>query len=123
MTVTVREQVCAALLRGESVIAAEFAKGVGCTGGAVADVLGRLQALSLVRAKTLKRGKFYLKIWTATDLAALAAYRPLRPGQHVRTGTDITPLMEVWGMPLKAPKLQLPATRHVCYDEPEEATA
>ncbi|EYS89533.1 MAG: hypothetical protein ACREUF_13680 [Solimonas sp.] len=123
MTVTVREQVCAVLLKGESVIATEFAKVAGCTGGAVADVLGRLQALSLVKAKKIKRGKFYLKIWTATDLVALAAYRPLRPGQHVRSGIDITPLLEVWGMPLKAPKLQLPATRHVCYDEPEEATA
>ncbi|AQV94772.1 hypothetical protein BJN34_12865 [Cupriavidus necator] len=123
MTVTVREQVCAVLLKGESVIATEFAKVAGCTGGAVADVLCRLQALSLVKAKKIKRGKFYLKVWTATDLPALAAYRPLRPGQHVRSGIDITPLLEVWGMPLKAPKLQLPATRHVCYDEPEEATA
>ncbi len=31
--------------------------------------------------------------------------------------------MEVWGVPLKAPKIPLPAVRHVCYDEPEEATA
>ncbi|RWA55320.1 hypothetical protein AU476_07370 [Cupriavidus sp. UYMSc13B] len=61
MTVTVREQVCAVLLKGESVIATEFAKVAGCTGGAVADVLGRLQALSLVKAKKIKRGKFYLK--------------------------------------------------------------
>jgi len=123
MTVTVRELVVAALLRGDEIIAPEFARTAGCTPGGVTDVMGKLAILGLVKARKEKRANFYIKIWTAADREGLAGYQPRPPGQHVRTKADMAPLLEAWGMPLKAPKLKLPSLRHVCYDEPEGVTA
>lgn len=106
----------AAFLRGESVVASDFAKAHGLTRQGVADAIKAISKKVSLTSTTQQRSRSGVAIvWSCSDLEAMRAYQPRVQNQnpmiaHRRAPGPFTQLLDVWG--IGHADLRLPGVRH-----------
>lgn len=119
---TIREKVLIALIAGEQICAADFARKIGTHSTKITNCLRALGAL--LHRKDISGGPGnHRVVYTATNVDALRD--KIDDEVYAREGivkprTSFEELLSAWGISLEPVILDLPTTVHVMMDEPEE---
>lgn len=125
-TPTIRERVLTALLEGQRIVAAQFAREIGGSANTVTRHL-RLLGNMVRRVERFEgRGKHCCE-YSAVNIEALKA--ELERDVQAREGCGGRPrlrfdeLLEAWGIASKPVRIELPRFRHRMHDHDDEVTA